>query len=180
VSTFRPIIIQGTTYEFGHLVPMTITVTVGKEAEARDYSVLVNFSCHCFTDTLDPAIHTPHYHHDGERRAFSHSRYTQSLGLPDIIRAIGNRRVYFTFQNNYVLIETVDEAGESVPYTVFFDLKRGTKGVANVVMTIASAYVKRDMTPSASPIRFHTLVAKIARGEKPTVSQPQKIRGKRK
>jgi hypothetical protein len=76
--------------------------------------------------------------------------------------------------------KTVTQDGEKVPYTVFFDMKKGTKGVADVVMTISSAYVKEGMTQRASPIRFRTLVAKVAKGEKPTISIPQKIRHKRK
>jgi hypothetical protein len=180
LSSFKPITIQGVTYAFEHLAQMTINVAVGKDDAARTFSVLINFSCHCFTDTLDVAVHTPDYHyfHGSERRAFSHSRFERSRTLPAIMEAIDNKRVYFTNQNNYVLIEIVDAAGVKVPYTVFFDMKKGRKGIADVVMTVASAYEKPGMTTKAPTIRFHTLVAKTARGEKPTPTQPQRIKRK--
>jgi hypothetical protein len=178
VTVYKSITIKGATYGFDHLVPMKIDVGVGSGADARTLSVLINFSCHCFTDKLDPGVHTPDYHyiHEGDQRAFSHSRYTHSLGLPDILKAIERRRVYFTRQSNYVLVETVDENGVKVPYTVFFDVKKGSKGGADVVMTVVSAYVKPDMTTSAPTIRFATLVGKTFRGEKPTATSPQQIK----
>lgn len=178
MSVFKSITIQGAEYNFEHLVPITIEVTAGKDAQARTYKVLVNFSCHCFTQELDDQIHTPDYHyvHENERRAFCPVRYELSRGLPDIIREIGNKRVYFTWERNYVYIEQVDDQGEVVPYTIFFDVKRGNKGVADVVMTIVSAYAKPGMARQASPIRFPMLIAKTARGEKPTISKPGGIR----
>lgn len=179
MSAFKSIKIRGTTYGFDHLLPLTIEVAADKDDPSRKLTVLINFSCHCFTDALDKATHTPDYHyiHEGDERAFSLARYQHSLSLPDILKAIENKRVYFTHEKSFVLVETIDEAGAKVPYTVFLDVKKGNKRGIDVVVSIVSAYAKPDMTSWASPIRFKTLVWKIHRGEKPTPTpNKQRIR----
>jgi hypothetical protein len=180
LSGFKPITIQGTTYDFAHLAPLTLVIPIGDGDKRQEFKVLFTFGCHCFTETLDEERHTPdyHVHHDGETRAFCIHRYTRSLELVRIINGIGNKKVYFTYQTSFMLIELINEAGQTVTYTVFLEPKRGTKAVADVVVRVVSAYDKAEMPKKAATIKFHTLVAKVARGEKPTPPSPHHIKRK--
>jgi hypothetical protein len=181
VTIFKSITIQGVTYDFNHLMPMTLAVTVraGKPDE-KTFSVLVNFGCHCFTEEHNPDTHTPdyRYEHDGEVRAFCQHRYARSQGLPGIINGVGNRPVFITQQNNYMLVEMTTHDGATVPYTIFFSMERGKKGRADVVMTVVSAYDKPAVTDKAPKVKFGTLVAKTSRGEKVTPTTPQRTKRK--
>ncbi len=181
MTTFKSITIQGVTYDFAHLGPMTIDVTVSKgKPDEKTFSVLVNFGCHCFTEEHDPAIHTPdyRYEHEKELRAFCPNRYARSQGLRDIITGIGNRPVFITLQNNYMLVEMITDAGVSVPYTIFFSMEKGKKRTADVVMTVVSAYDKPGLADKAPKVGFATLVAKTAKGEKVTLTAPQNTKRK--
>lgn len=181
MTSFKSITIQGVTYDFSHLVPLTIDVTVAKgKKDERTFKVLVNFGCHCFTEEHDPARHTPdyRYHHDGELRAFCHARYARSQALPGVIQGAARRPVFITRQNNYMMIEMITDAGVKVPYTIFFSVERGKKGVADVVMTVVSAYDKPGLVDKASKIGFGTLVAKTYKGEKVTPTTPQNVKRK--
>lgn len=181
MTIFKSITIQGVTYDFYHLVPLTIDVTVAKgKQDERTFKVLVNFGCHCFTEEHDAARHTPDYRyaHNGELRAFCPDRYARSLGLPGIIQGAASRPVFITRQNNYMMVEMITEAGAKVPYTIFFDVERGKKGVADVVMTVVSAYDKPGLVDKAPKIGFSTLVAKTFKGEKVTPTTPQGIKRK--
>ncbi|MGD9668848.1 MAG: hypothetical protein AB7U75_07275 [Hyphomicrobiaceae bacterium] len=174
MTTFKSIKIKGTVYDFAHLEPITLDVTIGQGDKAETFRVLVNFGCHCFTTTYDAAVHTPDYRytHGSELRAFCPERYAYSKGLPDILNGIGNKKVFFTWENNFLHVELIVEEGQSIQYAIFFDLKRGTKGKAHVIMTVVSAYEKPELTDRLSAIKFHTLVAKTARGEKISIPNP--------
>ena len=116
----------------------------------------MNFSCHCFSEAHDPAIHTPDliYRHEGDVRAFQRSRFDLSLRLPDIIRQVPNRKVFFSRETNYLTVETVDQHGKKVTYTVFFDLKRARLEGHDLVMTVESAYVKEELPKHLDKISF--------------------------
>jgi hypothetical protein len=84
---FKPKTIRGVFYDLAHVDPMRFIVNHND----KTFAVKVIFSCHCFTEELDPAIHTPDYHyvHETERRAFSVMRYDLSKQLPALISSLG-------------------------------------------------------------------------------------------
>ena len=144
---------------------MTLNVAPDDKPETIPVSVLVNFSCHCFTEKFDcdPAFE---YRHGREVRSFDEQRYALSLNLPSIIQAIIDKKVFFTRETNYLSVELVDHDGMQIRYTVFFDLKRARDADHDLVMTVESAYIKEALPRHLDKIRFRILVGKIARGQK--------------
>ena len=125
MAHFHQITIRGETFTFDHLESTDLTVTVKSGKTTRDIVIVVNFGCHCFTEKHDPAIHTPDliYRHDGEIRTFDYARYALSKALPDIIRRIPGRKVFFSRETNYLTIETVDAfARNDVHFLHIFNL----------------------------------------------------------
>lgn len=165
--------IQGKTYTFEHLAPLTLSVPVKSGQTVRIVSVVVHFSCHCFTEAHDPGLHTPDliYRHRGEVRAFQVDRYELSKKLPAIIESLPTRKVFFTKETNYLVVESIDQDGRRVSYTVFFDLKRARGIGYDLAMTVESAYVKDVLPKHLDKISFRILAAKTLAGQK--VRSPQ-------
>lgn len=162
---FSPYKFDGNVFRLDHLQPFTLVVAPDKAVQTKALSILVNFSCHCFTEGYD-GIAAHAYTHRGELRSFSHSRYALSFKLPDIIRSVSERKVLFSRETNYLIIEVIDQAGKAAHYTVFFDLKKASDDKHDLVMTIESAYIKEVLPKHLDKIRFRILAGKVARGLK--------------
>jgi hypothetical protein len=128
-------------------------------------SILVNFSCHCFTERFG-GLEATAYRYRGELRSFDEPRYALSFKLPGIIRAIADKKVLFSRETNYLIVELTNQDEMPVRYAVFFDLKKASDARHDLVMTIESAYVKDALPKHLDKIRFRILAGKIARGEK--------------
>ena len=66
------------------------------------------------------------------------------------------------FTDDYLIVETVDQSGASVPYAIFFDLKKARDGHNDLIMTVESAYMKTALPKHLDKIRFRILAGKIA------------------
>ena len=177
MAHFKAKTVRGIIYDLAHLDPFQFDVTYNDKV----FIVRIIFSCHCFTEELDPAIHTPdfHYVHETERRAFSIVRYELSKQLPTIITSSGTITVYHSNIGNYFLLRQNAAVAHPGTYVVFFKVSRATKeNEFDVVMNVQSAYLKPNMADWASPIKFSTLLDFTARGQKPPQGKRMQIKRK--
>jgi hypothetical protein len=166
VSGFGPFARGGKSYSFDHLRPLTLHVAPDNKPETRSLVIRVNYSCHCFTEKHDPSRPELTYAHAGETRSFDEARYSLSLNLPGIISAISDRKVLFTRDTNYLIVETLDHSGAPVRYAIFFDLKKARDSQNDLIMTVESAYIKTALPKHLDKIRFRILAGKVAGGRK--------------
>lgn len=171
MSGFDPFTLGGKSYDFDHLKPLTLRVSPDDKPGTKVLAILVNFSCHCFTEGYDPSRPELTYIHAGETRSFDKLRYALSLNLHSIIRVIPDKKVLFTRETNYLIAETIDHSGQNVKYTIFFDLKKARDRWNDLVMTVESAYIKEALPKHLDKIRFKILAGKVAGGHK--VLSPQ-------
>lgn len=172
---FQPTTIQGVTYTLDHLEPFTFKLRTDMDTR----KVRVIFSCHCFTEELK-SHHTPdfRYVHESETRAFNAERQTLSLLLPELITTLGGRSVYLSKLSNYFILRQNPRTGFDGPYLVFFNISKAKREAYDVVMNIESAYMKPGMADRASPVKFTTLVEKIALGQRVPRGPMQSIKRK--
>ena len=175
MAFFKSKTIRGQVYDLDHLDPFDFEIVV----EGEPIVVHVEFSCHCFTETLNVA-HTPdlRYSHGGETRAFDIQRHGLSKKLPDIIRTLGTRSVYHTLQGTFFVIRDEDIEGLKVPYLVFFSAFKAKNGKVHVNLIVRSAYLKPGMTEYAAPVRFSTLMRFTRDGKKPPLGPKQQLKRK--
>ena len=155
--SFNSFVHNGQTFDFAHLNSFSLSVP----HRETTYSVLVNFSCHCFTEKFDETSDMPPYTHRNEVRTFNIKRYGLSKSLRSIIEEHANKKVFFTRNSNYLIVSTDNEE----KYAIFFDLKRERTGAHHVVLTVASAYLKDALPKHLDKINFRILIAKIATGQ---------------
>ena len=174
MSFFKNKKIDGQIYDVSHLDPFTFSLAVG----ADRFTIAVEFSCHCFTQKLDPTRHSPdlHYQHGIELRAFDIDRHGLSLMLPNKIRTFGNRTVYHTKHGSFFFLNDHRTPQGNIPYVGFFRAFRPKKQGIDVRLYIDSAYLKSGMTQWASPVKFTTLIAAIAKNRALKTGQPRQIK----
>lgn len=158
-TRWRPHYSGGKRYDISHLHPFRYMVYMPPQASrcAREVQVRVAFSSHCFTeksndDLFDAAYsRVPH-----DLRCFSIARHALSLQLPEIIRTLGRRRIYFNFMDsrrrNYIAVELTQAPGTE--YLVFFDVRRIVDEPYTVLVFVQSAF------PSSSNPRLHAIPRK--------------------
>jgi hypothetical protein len=100
-----------------------------------------------------------------EVRLFDEQRYTHSLGLPEVIRSIGDRRCFHTGHENFFTVELIDAQGARIEYTVYFKLSRAPSK-ARLNLYVQSAYMQDDVPQRRprprKPIRFSVIAYKRA------------------
>lgn len=137
---------KGDFWDMSHLAPFTFTVDPKLGFEL---SVLVLFSCHCFTHSFrwdERASHLipdSEIHDDGrERRVLDQRRYQLSKRyLRGIVTSLMTRRLYVadSARSSFVTYENIaDDAGTT--YAVFFSVKRDPERKRRVLLRIQSAY----------------------------------------
>jgi hypothetical protein len=167
VARPKPVIIDGRKFSTDHLAPMSIRCRC--EDVDHNLSICVDFSNHCYTERFDVSRHdwTQIIVRDsGGARVFCQTRHGLSLRLPDIVRRLPEETVYQTTQKrNYVYAVPLDIAGQL--YEIFFMLQRADSDlVADLRMTIESAYPTDDPSPRPkrpNGIRFKVLAFKVLR-----------------
>ena len=170
---------RGQIYRFEHLAAFTMPLAL----DAQSKIVLpmhVSFSAHCFTEVFDTLRHQPEhrYTYASELRAFDEQRHALSLQLPALVQAIAARKVNFTRENNYLLVEQQNLAGQLDNYAVFFDLVKDKTG-KGLRMYVQSAYVKAALPKSLDAIRFRILAAALWEGRRvhsPQIKQHAKLK----
>ncbi len=167
--------IKGQVYDLAHLEPFTFDIDI----DGSVFVVHVTFSCHCFTVEFGPE-HTPdlRYRHKDEVRAFSVERHDLSLKLPEMIRTLGFRSVYYSEQGNFFVLRDQELAGGKLPYLIFFSTFQANDRKIHVRMLIRSAYLKPNMSRWGAPVKFSTLVKFTAEGRQPRLGP--KVQVKRK
>lgn len=155
---------RGKTYDLSHLDGFQETYVVAAKGEKPEQTYLLNviFSLHCFTrgPKKDEVIPRELAYRDSrETRIFDFERYEESFRLPDIIRALGEKKCFHDPHGNFYIVEVTARDGTKKFYSVFFTLsKAGKKKGLNLF--ISSAHV-RDELPydrNPKPIKFSVLV----------------------
>lgn len=169
VTTFRNIKIQGNEYDFEHLRPHQVEITV----EDRIHRVEIRYSSHVFSEAITRDT-TPDllYDHNGERRAFCVDRYDQSKLLPSIFNSLKWQSVYHSSRGNYFLVKSLIP----LAYHVFFNARiaRRIKGIS-VLINVVSAYTKEREIKFAPSVKFSRLVDLLATGKKLNVGLTCKL-----
>jgi len=169
MTLWRPVAINGKTYDLQHLHPFSLELSISDGPIEFACRIRVSFNSHCFTETLDKAVHTPdlHYQDGSEWRAFCLARYEHTKLIRPAIEAAKDQRVYFSNDRNFMIVETVTELGVRCPYPIFFDLRKSNQQGYKLAMFVVSAYPKSDLPAKnrLSPIQFSTLARKIVKGQ---------------
>lgn len=157
-----------------HLDPFKL----GIQFDGKSYTVLVRFSCHCFTEGLDADEHDSQaiYRHEGEERVFSVDRHGLSCSLPDMIRSlgIGNMTVYHTRRNSFFSVRNVSPPAPY--YMIFFRVYKAREKGIDVILEVISAYPKASMVRFASPVKFSRVIDSKARGKTTPLGKPCKVK----
>ncbi len=153
---FKGVVRCGKPWDLSHLEPFAFRVDPGL---GFDITVVVLFSCHCFTRSVArdgrPRSKIPigEIFDDGrEVRVLCEERYEQSRRfLPALIHKLHRRVIRFAREHpqNFVTIEEFDEgpARERRHYVVFLAVQRDTKRKRQLFMQVQSAYVKHPFEP---------------------------------
>ena len=91
---FPPHTLGETTFRMDHLQPITLKIAPNSDPKTRPLAILVNFSCHCFTQSYDGVAERA-YTYKGELRSFNEVRHQLSFHLPAIVQALQNAKSCF-------------------------------------------------------------------------------------
>lgn len=167
---------EGMLYQFDHLEPMQMTLTLNA-AGTNTIDLHVSFGCHCFTEEFDPGWHRPdhRYTYKGELRAFNPLRYECSLRLPQVIQAMQKGTIYHADESyTYAAHITLATVTGPQTYSIFFSLQKDKRvQIPALRLFVKSAYLKPLVAkPGAQSWRFVSLAGQIAgvfppKGKKP-------------
>ncbi|SAL19247.1 stationary phase growth adaptation protein [Caballeronia choica] len=177
---FPAVLYRGVTWDLSHLDSFAFKMDLGM---GSDVTVLVLFSCHCFSHSFRwderPRHEIPvaEIYDDGrEQRVLSATRYELSRRyLRDIVVSLRTRRIAVADekQPNFVTCESVNSDGTISVYAVFFGVEKDKKRKRRLVLRVQSAYVLRDglsrRQTKARKVAFDTLLratylGKVIRG----------------
>jgi hypothetical protein len=164
---FMNVTYRGESWDLTHLNSFVLSIEI---APAMTIDVMVYFSCHCFTQSIEEherqRSQRGEYYRDGlENRLLDPRRYELSRRfLPEIVLKLATRHIQALggARPNYFTIEVFDEHGKTVPYTLFFEVVPSKTRKNRVVLFVQSAYVKefwnRWDRQNAKKVRLATLV----------------------
>lgn len=173
---WRPITIEGVTYDLAHLHPYIWEVVIpGKEAVGkqpaqpeRRLRVNVSFGLHCFARSAlpgEPVNPECWYADNRERRVFCLDRWELSQQLPSIIETLTERRCMHTGREEFVTLN-VPLNGRTLEYAVFFTVtKAGKAARADLNLFVNSAHERFDALQYTKPIRFHFILINRYQGK---------------
>ncbi|HEY1996838.1 hypothetical protein [Paraburkholderia sp.] len=165
----RKVFCRGIPWDLTHLDPPAFKVDPGL---GSDVTVLVLFSCHCFSHSLrrdarpSHAIPVDEIYDDGkERRVLNVSRYELSRRyLRNIVHSLFSRRITVADhrQPNFVTLENIGADGTTSLYAVFLEVKRDRSRRRRLVLRVQSAYVRDNgltkRQAKAGKVVFETLL----------------------
>ncbi|WP_322089043.1 hypothetical protein [Burkholderia sp. BCC1999] len=174
---FPPMRYRGERWDLSHLRPLTFTCDL---ETGFDVTVLVLFSCHCFTRSFkwDPrtrdAIPADEIYDDGrEVRVLCADRYRASRQLlRDVITGLATRRIVVANerQPNFVTVEAVSSDGMPRVYAVFFEVSKDRARKRRLILRVQSAYMlDGDLTRrqrEARKVTLRTLLRASLEGRK--------------
>ncbi len=166
--------IGGKVYELDHLYPFffDFKVSAADGSWQQTYRINVEFSMHCFTRRLakDESLEQfdeRKFSDSRETRLFDERRHHLSLRLPQLIREIGERKCFHTGHKNFLTVETVDDRGISVDYSIYFNVARSGNR-AGLTLYVETAFVQdkreRPRWPR-KPIRFSVIAYNVLRNK---------------
>ncbi len=136
---------------------------------ARIVAVHVGFAMHVFTCEIEDAGANPEvYRDDREERAFNAERYDASFQLEALIRDLGNRKCFFSKNENFFTVE-LQGAPEGFEYRVFFIVRKRPGEGHSVDLIVQSAYHGRlEQRPKGQrrkPVGFRVILASALLGK---------------
>lgn len=147
-SPFPPTIYRGERWDLDHLRPLTFTCDL---ETGFDVTVLVLFSCHCFTRSFKwdgrsrDTIPDGEIYDDGrETRVLCADRYRASRELlRGVIVGLATRRIVVADerQPNFVTVEAVASDGTQRVYAVFFEVSKDRIRKRRLILRVQSAYM---------------------------------------
>lgn len=167
---FTGVAFRGAPWDLSHLDPFVVPVDLG----CSTVTVVVLFSCHCFTHARanDPRDLIPleeQYRSGIERRVLNPERYRLSREfLPRLIRELPTQLIRATDRGNFLISEETDSEGRLVRYAVFFGAKKDERRKRRVMLRVESAYPVEALTRrqrESKKVRFHVLVRTIHDGK---------------
>jgi hypothetical protein len=160
--------IDGVEYDLTHLDSAVIDV-VAKTDPTVSFRVLVTYGLHCFAREErpdDPAAHI--IEEGGDRRCFCPDRTKLSKILPRLIREASKGLAFFSDGRNMLVLE--DLLGG--PYAVFFNVEPAQQESLDVILFVASAYLKPGLPERLPAVPFTALIEKASKGHRP--QRPEK------
>jgi len=169
---FDSVVYQGEEWDLSHLTPFTFKAKVPHEV-----TVLVIFSCHCFSHSFKrdgrswDEIPEEEIYDDGrERRVLNPQRYQLSQHmLRSVVLSLDERRITLADdkRGNFVTFEV---EGMDYPYGVFFEVERDHKRKNRLIFRIQSAYpLEKEITQrqrKSRKINFDVLLKAAFEGRK--------------
>jgi hypothetical protein len=173
---FGDISFRGVRWDLSHLDSFTFKTDLGLGTEI---TVLVLFSCHCFTHSLrwdtrpQGLIPVREIYDDGkEQRVLDPQRYELSRRfLRDVVMTMPSRRIVMADdrQPNFVTVESINADGTTSLYAIFFEARKD-KSRKHRMLRIQSAYLLDEgltkRQTSARRIGFTTLLRATYLGKK--------------
>ncbi|WP_175822866.1 hypothetical protein [Burkholderia sp. BCC0419] len=177
IGPFPPTRYRGESWDLSHLRPLTFTCDL---ETGFDVTVLVLFSCHCFTRSFKwdgrtrDAIPDDEIYDDGrETRVLCAERYRASRQLlRGVIVGLATRRIVVADerQPNFVTVETVAADGTQRVYAVFFEVAKDRLRKRRLILRVQSAYMlDGDLTRrqrEARKVALRTLLRASLEGRK--------------
>lgn len=155
---FKPLQFNGATWDLSHLEPFAFRAQLDANLAI---DVVVLFSCHCFTHGRDKDsrrdIPTAELYADGNKtRVLDPRRYELSKAfLPRLVAELSSRliRVIGGNKPNYLTIESIDQDGIGVSYTLFFEVLKDQRRKKRILLRVQSAYVLETMSEAQKKAR---------------------------
>ncbi|PMS15016.1 hypothetical protein C0Z18_28705 [Trinickia dabaoshanensis] len=144
---FGPLNYRGEPWDLSHLDPFAFRCDLGF---GREHTVLVLFSCHCFTRSFAWDVRPRHHiandeiFSDGrEERVLCPDRYELSRRLlGELVIGLPVRRITIADERraNFLTVETTTGSGEHAVYAVFFMVEKDKSRKHRLLLRVQSAY----------------------------------------
>lgn len=162
-------VIESTHLHVPHLAPHVLTVDLPKGDRVN---ILVEYSCHCWTRTFDPAAHAGQMQiMDGTRpRAFCPLRFAASVDLATLLGTLPQNRLYLTpSDRNYGTYNATMMLDDGTAYTAFFTL-RPHKGRFDGIRHKLRLYVEsahhRPQPENGQKVKIAVVISQALMGKK--------------
>ncbi|SHG43022.1 hypothetical protein [Bradyrhizobium erythrophlei] len=156
-------VIDDVEYDLTHLDSAVIDVSAKTEASVS-FRVLVSYGHHCFARdvrTGDPDHHI--FEVGSDRRCFCPVRAALSKELPRLVREASAGMAFFSEGRNMLIVDDVPGG----PYAVFFNVEQAQQASLDVILFVASAYLKPELPDRLHAVPFTALIQKASNGHKP-------------
>lgn len=166
-------VVAGELWEFDHLQPFVMPVTVNLNSNDVELDVVVLFSNHCYTrkaeegESLEDAMVVM----DGKvKRILDRERYELSKKyMPTLAKELSNRtiRIASDVKQNFVTFELQgNDACDSRHYAMFFEVKRDRVRKRRLLLRVQSAYIIERPSArllKAEKMRLHIILKQALR-----------------